>query len=29
VARAFHDGVITSFDRKLANVPGITRLEPA
>ena len=28
MARAFHDGVITSFDRKLGNVPGITGNEP-
>ena len=28
MARAFHGGVITSFDRKLGNVPDITRIEP-
>jgi predicted nucleic acid-binding protein len=28
MARAFHGGVVASFDRKLGNVPGISRLEP-
>lgn len=28
MARAHHDGVIVSFDRKLGGVPGIQRLDP-
>lgn len=28
MARDFHEGILTSFDRKLGNVPGITRMEP-
>jgi hypothetical protein len=28
MARAFHDGVIVSFDRKLGNAPGVQRREP-